>query len=119
MRMFRMRSLTIDELLEELARDAPVPGAGPGSALACAAAAALVAMAARSSCDGWEEARAAAAQADCLRRRAVELAEEDAEAVEAFLAARAASNSGEQQHVRDFRLGRTLDRAAEVPLELA
>jgi formiminotetrahydrofolate cyclodeaminase len=117
--MFRMHSLTVDELLDELARDAPVPGAGPAAALACASAAALVAMAARSSCDGWDEGRAAAAQADCLRRRAVELAQEDAEAVEAFVAARTAPRSDEHQHVRDFRLGRTLERAAEVPLELA
>jgi formiminotetrahydrofolate cyclodeaminase len=111
-------SLTVEQLLDELARETPVPGAGPAAALVTAAATALVAMAARRSRDSWAEAGAAAAQAEALRARAVDLAREDAEALESFLAARGASGETRRE-ARDFRLGRALDRAASVPLAIA
>jgi methenyltetrahydrofolate cyclohydrolase len=93
-------TLPLEDLLDQFARETRVPGAGPAAALVVAAAAALVAMAARFSRDSWSEASTTVAQAEALRRRALQLAREDAEA-------------------RDFHLGRTLDRAADVPLAIA
>jgi len=110
-------SLPVDELLDELARDTPVPGAGPAAALVTAAAAALTAMAARASRDSWPDAAGVAAQAESLRARAMRLALEDAEALAAVLAERSAAG-GDRAEVRDFRLGRTLHRAADVPLSI-
>jgi formiminotetrahydrofolate cyclodeaminase len=110
-------SLTVEQLLDELARETPVPGAGPAAAFVTAAAAALTAMAARSSRGSWPGAGAAVAQAEALRARAVRLAQQDADALEAFLAARGATGETRPQ-ARDFRLGQMLDRAADVPLAI-
>jgi methenyltetrahydrofolate cyclohydrolase len=110
-------SLQVEELLDELARATPVPGAGPAAAFVTAVSAALTAMAARSSRGMWRDASAAVAQAESLRARAVRLAEEDAEAVEAFLAERT-SGAAQDADVRDYRLGRALHRAADVPLQI-
>jgi formiminotetrahydrofolate cyclodeaminase len=111
-------SLTVDELLDELARGTPVPGAGSAAALVTAAAAALTAMAGRCSRDSWAEAGAAVAQAESLRARAGALAREDADALEAFLAARAAT-AEPRREARDFTLGQALFLAADVPLAIA
>ena len=112
-----MPSGPVDEFLDELARDTPVPGAGPAAAFVTAAAAALTAMAARASLDSWADAGGVVAQAESLRARAVRLAEEDAEALTAVLAQRS-GDSGDRAEMRDFRLGRTLHRAADVPLSI-
>lgn len=112
-----MLSLPVEELLDEFARATPVPGAGPAAAFVTAVSAALTAMSARSSRGVWRDASAAVAQAESLRARAVRLAEEDAEAVEAFLAERTSGTAAETD-VRDFRLGRALHRAADVPLQI-
>jgi formiminotetrahydrofolate cyclodeaminase len=107
----------VEQFLDELARDTPVPGAGPAAAFVTAAAAALTAMAARASLDSWSDAGGVAAQAESLRARAVRLAEEDADALTAVLAERSeAGGAGSEMH--DFRLGRTLHRAADVPLAI-
>jgi len=111
-------SLPVEELLDELARATPVPGAGPAAAVVTAAAAALTAMAARASRDSWSDAGAVVAQAESLRARATRLAEEDAAALEAFLTERSAGDETRPE-ARDFRLGRTLHRAADVPLAIA
>ena len=113
----RVLSLTVDRLLDELARETPVPGAGPAAALVAAAAASLAAMGARASYGSWDEASAAVAQAELLRARAAVLAQEDARAVEAYLAARRPTEA--HQESRDFRVGQTLERAADVPLAIA
>lgn len=110
--------LPIEDLLDQFARETRVPGAGPAAALTAAAAAALVAMAARFSRDTWSEAGTTVAQAEALRRRAVQLARDDADALEAFLAARDPAVEPRQE-ARDFQLGRTLERAADVPLAIA
>jgi formiminotetrahydrofolate cyclodeaminase len=109
-------SLSLEELLDELAREAPVPGAGPAAALVVAAAAALAAMAARAARDSWADAAAAVAQAEALRARAVDLAAQDAAAVEGVLAARI--SDGVPSEARDFRLGEALGRAADAPLAI-
>jgi formiminotetrahydrofolate cyclodeaminase len=111
-------SQPVEEFLDELARGTPVPGAGPAAAFVTAAAAALTAMAARTSRGTWADAGAVVAQAESLRARAVRLADEDVEAVEAFLAERTTAEA-QNPETRDFRLGRALHRAAEVPLGIA
>jgi formiminotetrahydrofolate cyclodeaminase len=110
-------SRPVEEFLDELARDTPVPGAGPAAALVTATAAALTAMAARASRDSWADAGGVVAQAESLRARAVRLAQEDADALTAVLAERS-GDGGERAEMRDFRLGRTLHRAADVPLSI-
>jgi formiminotetrahydrofolate cyclodeaminase len=110
--------LPLEEYLDELARETRVPGAGPAVALTTAAAAALVAMAARFSRDSWAEARTSVAQAESLRRRAVELARENADALAAFLDERE-SPLDARPEAHDFHLGRTLTRAADAPLAIA
>jgi formiminotetrahydrofolate cyclodeaminase len=107
----------VQELLDELARETAVPGAGPAAAFVTATAAALTAMAARASFDSWADAGGAVAQAESLRARAVRLADEAAEALTAVLAERSGTD-GQRGEVRDFRLGRTLHRAAAVPLSI-
>jgi formiminotetrahydrofolate cyclodeaminase len=109
---------TTEELLDELARETRVPGAGPAAALTVASAAALVAMAARFSRGSWAEAGTTVAQAEALRRRSVELARDVADALEAYLAAREVLTEPRQE-ARDFRLGQALDLAADVPLAIA
>jgi formiminotetrahydrofolate cyclodeaminase len=111
-------TLPLEDLLDQFARETRVPGAGPAAALVVAVAAALVAMAARFSRDSWGEASTTVAQAEALRRRALQLAREDADALEAFLAARDTSVEPRAE-ARDFHLGRTLERAADVPLAIA
>jgi formiminotetrahydrofolate cyclodeaminase len=111
-------SLPLENYLDELARETRVPGAGPAAALTAAAAAALVAMAARYSRGSWEEATTTVAQAELLRRRATKLALEDADALDDFLSARE-TPIDPRPEARDFHLGRTLERAADVPLAIA
>ena len=110
-------TLPIDELLDEFARETRVPGAGPAAALATAAAAALVAMAARFSRGSWADASTTVAQAEALRWCAMQLAREDADALDAFLAARA-TPVDPRPEARDFHLGQILTRAADVPLAI-
>jgi formiminotetrahydrofolate cyclodeaminase len=109
-------SRPVEELLDELARGTPVPGAGPAAAFVTATAAALTAMAARSSRDSWADAGGVVAQAESLRARAVQLAQDDADALGAVLAERSATEGREE--MRNFRLGRSLHRAADVPLAI-
>ena len=113
-----MLSLSAEALLDKFAHGTPVPGAGPAAAFVTAFAAALSAMAARSSFESWADAPAAVAQAESLRARVVRLAQEDAEALEAFLAVRYADEE-HRPEARDFNLGQALDRAAEIPLAIA
>jgi formiminotetrahydrofolate cyclodeaminase len=109
--------LTVDEWLDALAAADPVPGAGSAAALTAATAASLVAMTARLSPD-WSDAAGVTAQAFKLRGRLAELAETDAEVYAESLAALADRAEGPNER-RDFALGAALDRAAEVPLEIA
>jgi len=113
-----VHSLSFETLLDHLARATPTPGAGSAAALVTAAAAALTAMAARSSRGSWSEAAAAVAQAESIRARATALAQEDADALDAYLSERA-PNPAQPPETRDFRLGQSLLRAADVPLLIA
>jgi formiminotetrahydrofolate cyclodeaminase len=105
-------ALRVDELLGAFATGDPDPGSGSAAALVVAIAASLVAKAARSSRDDWPEAGGAAAQAEALRARAAPLVDGDAFVYrEAY--ARLARAEG-----ADHTLAASLDRAAEIPLEI-
>jgi formiminotetrahydrofolate cyclodeaminase len=79
---------SVSELLDALAARTPAPGGGSAAALALAMAAALSAMAARYSEGQLDAAGEIAEAAECVRARALQLAEEDAGAYTAVLAAR-------------------------------
>jgi formiminotetrahydrofolate cyclodeaminase len=111
-----MLELRVSELLEALASERRAPGGGSAAAVAVALAAALVGKAARASRDRWPEASGAVAQADALRLRAGPLAQADAEAYAAALAAlRPATASSRAPQ----RVGDALAEAAAVPLRVA
>jgi len=111
----RYLDLSVDELLVELASPSPVPGSGFAAAVAIAMGAATISMAARLSHD-WPEGRGAAAQAETLRKRVMELASRNAEAYEAALAA--LKGREEKYRTRDETMGDALARAADIPLEI-
>ena len=105
--------------LDQLAARTPTPGGGGAAAVTGAMAAGLVAMAARFSATRLPGAGELADQADELRRRLGQLAEEDAQAYAAVLEALRGpgeAGSGEQRETqwREALLG-----AAIVPLEIA
>jgi formiminotetrahydrofolate cyclodeaminase len=114
-----LTDLSLTALLEELAAPHEVPGAGSALAVALATAAAVVQMAARVSPESWAEAAGVAAQAESLRERAARLVDEDAEAYQRALEARAAADAAERPDRRDWALGRVTAAAAEPPLALA
>ena len=111
----RYLDLTVEELLVELASPSPAPGAGFAAGVAIAMGAATVTMAARLSHD-WPEGRGAAAQAETLRKRVMELASRNADAYASALAA--LKGKEERYRTRDETLGDALARAADVPLEI-
>jgi formiminotetrahydrofolate cyclodeaminase len=114
-----LTNLSLPALLEELAAPREAPGAGSALAVALAAAAAVVQMAARLSGDSWPDAVGVAAQADSLRERAQNLADEDAEAYRRALEARENASEKDKQERRDWALGLVTAAAAEPPLALA
>jgi formiminotetrahydrofolate cyclodeaminase len=111
----RYLDLTIDDLLTELASPSPVPGAGFAAALSVSMGAAIVSMAARLSRD-WTEARGAAAQAETLRKRVMDLACRNTEAYAEALAA--LEGKEERYRTRDETMADALARAADVPLQI-
>jgi formiminotetrahydrofolate cyclodeaminase len=93
--------------LDQLAARTPTPGGGGAAAVTGAMAAGLVAMAARFSATRLPGAGELADQADELRRRLAQLAEEDAQAYAAVLASRGPEGK------------KALLGAAMIPLEIA
>jgi methenyltetrahydrofolate cyclohydrolase len=98
---------TLRGFLEAVAARTSAPGGGAVAAVATAIAAALVEMAAQFSTKHWDDADAAAARARELRERAAPLAQADADAYEAVIAARGEPGYDE-----------ALSRAADVPLAI-
>ncbi|PSL05277.1 formiminotetrahydrofolate cyclodeaminase [Haloactinopolyspora alba] len=116
-----MRDLPIDEFLHQLAARVPAPGGGAVAALHAAQAAALLAMVARYSVDsgddgGSEVVERSLVQADALRRDALELADDDAEAFEAVVAAYGMPHeTDDEQAARSAAVSSALAEAAEPP----
>jgi formiminotetrahydrofolate cyclodeaminase len=113
-----LAGLSLPAFLEELAAPREVPGAGSALAAALATAAAVVQMAARLSPDSWTDAAGIAAQAQSLRDRATTLIDDDAEAYQRALEARATADATKKPEQRDWSLGRVTAAAAEPPLAL-
>jgi formiminotetrahydrofolate cyclodeaminase len=110
--------LSLEGFLDEVASAEILPGGGYVAAISVAMAAGLVAMAARLSREDWVEARGAAAQAEALRFRGVTLAERNARAYKDAVAAMRGGEGGDAGS-RDDAIAQALDRAADVPLQIA
>lgn len=105
--------MTVDGFLELVASREPAPGGGAVAALTAAAAAALAAMAARFAGD-LADAADLASRADALRARAGRLADDDALAYSAVLAAYRRPDS--ESTARREAIGAALSDATDVPL---
>ena len=79
---------SLGEFLDAVPARTPAPGGGAAAAVAASLAAGLTAMAARFAPDGWERRSEIVRRAEELRARAEPLADADAAAYGAFLAAR-------------------------------
>lgn len=122
----RLSQLTIDELLERLASDDPVPGGGSVSALAGALGAALVRMVVALSvgrpaaADHDETLTEIAQSATALTSELLRLSELDAAAYAAVVAARRLPRESElEQLARARQVEAATREATMVPLEIA
>jgi formiminotetrahydrofolate cyclodeaminase len=109
---------SVADLLECLAARQPTPGGGGAAALTTAMAAGLLGMAARFSTSQLVDAAGRAAHADRVRTQVAALAEQDAEAYQAVLAAFALPREPDSD-LRRRQIRRSLERAARVPTEIA
>ncbi|HZJ05900.1 MAG TPA: cyclodeaminase/cyclohydrolase family protein [Nocardioidaceae bacterium] len=108
----------LGEFLELVAKRQPAPGGGAVAALTVSAAAGLVAMAARYSADRLDGGEALVDDAERLRAGAADLADADADAYGAVIAAFTSARDGDE-HIGREQVRVALTRAAEVPLEVA
>ena len=119
-------SQRIQRFLDELASDAPTPGGGAWAAISAAAGAAMIAMVARLTMKkkGYE---AVAERMETLAHECDDemfsllgLADRDAHAYREVMAAyKLPKATSEEQHTWSFTLQRALERAADIPLEVA
>ncbi len=109
---------SVADLLDNLAARQPTPGGGGAAAITAAIAAGLLGMAARFSTSQLIDAAGRAAHADRARTQVAALAEQDAEAYQAVLAAFALPREPDSD-VRRRQIRRSLERAARVPTEIA
>ncbi|HEX4099358.1 MAG TPA: cyclodeaminase/cyclohydrolase family protein [Pseudonocardiaceae bacterium] len=109
---------SVADLLDRLAAKQPAPGGGGAAAITAAMAAGLLGMAARFSTAQLVDSPGRAAYADRVRDQVAALAERDAEAYGAVLAAFALPREPDPE-VRRRQIGRALQRAAQVPTEIA
>jgi methenyltetrahydrofolate cyclohydrolase len=106
------------EFLDTLAGEGPAPGGGSAAAIVVAMAAGLVAMVARASEGHWDEAGGVIGQAQTFRARVAPLAQADADAYKEALNALRKRDELEERY-RDQQLRAALDRAADIPLQIA
>lgn len=109
---------SVAELLDRLAAKQSTPGGGGAAAITTAMAAGLLGMTARFSTAQLIDAAGRAAHADRIRDQVAALAEQDAEAYQAVLAAFALPREPDPE-VRRRQIRRALERAARVPLQIA
>jgi methenyltetrahydrofolate cyclohydrolase len=111
---------SLEEFADRVASSEPVPAGGSVAAVTASLAAALVAMVGKIAVAKDKTGSPALAQlveqAEHLRRRLLELAEEDAKAFAGVLAARRDATGGEAE--RDARLRRAWRHAAQVPADV-
>lgn len=108
----------VTEFLDRLAAKQPTPGGGGAAAITAAIAAGLLGMAARFSTAQLPDAAPRAAHADRMRTEVAALAEQDAQAYQAVLAAYALPRDPDPQ-ARRRQIRRSLQRATEVPARIA
>jgi formiminotetrahydrofolate cyclodeaminase len=116
----------IGPFLDAVASDSPTPGGGAWAGVTAAAGAALIAMVARLTIKkkGFEgvidRMQAIAAECDDERYALLGLADRDAEAYREVMAAyRMPKETSEETHARAVVLQKALERAADIPLEVA
>ncbi|HXY45848.1 MAG TPA: cyclodeaminase/cyclohydrolase family protein [Acidimicrobiales bacterium] len=107
--------LTLAQLLDEISARTPAPASGSAAGVAVALGAALCAMAARFSGRSLDGAEAMAETAERLRARVLHLAQEDARAYAAVMAARRLPAEASRQEA----LAAAMARAVAIPLEIA
>jgi glutamate formiminotransferase/formiminotetrahydrofolate cyclodeaminase len=119
-------NMRTSEFLDALASDAPTPGGGTAAAFAGAAGAALVAMVARLTTGkkGYEQVQERMAEivllAEAERRSLLGLADRDAAAFDAVLAAyRMPKETDQERSARSDAIQRAMGDAAAVPLDVA
>ena len=115
---------TIDEFLAALAAPTPAPGGGAAAAISGAIAAALVEMVAglslKKSADGSDAAlqQRTAEQMATIRRELLTLADDDAQAYDAFIhAMRLPKGEEHERESRGRAMSAAAERAAAVPLQ--
>jgi formiminotetrahydrofolate cyclodeaminase len=113
----RYLELPLEDFLDEVATAELLPGGGFVAAAGVAMAAALVTMAGRIAGRDWAEGRGVAAQAETLRKRITPLAVLNADAYESAVAT--LRGEGATRGSRDEAIASALERAAEIPLEIA
>jgi len=108
----------LGEFLDLVAKRQPAPGGGAVTAVTVSLAASLVAMAARYSADRIDDGWGLVDEAERLRARAASLADADAKAYGAVIAAYDSVRGSDDVDMRE-QLRVALTCAAEVPLEVA
>ena len=108
----------VGEFLAALGDASPAPGGGSAAALVVAIAARLIGSVAQISAASWSEAGGTKAQAEAIERRIAPVVDLDARRYEEALHALAERSSAPAAE-RDAQLGKTLERAAEPPLQIA
>jgi methenyltetrahydrofolate cyclohydrolase len=113
----QLLDLSVRDLLDDIASEAPTPGGGALAALVGACAAGLIEMAAGNSPE-WELRGAVVAQAKVLRNRLTDLAPLNDEVYEQALAALGLPEEVDTSSRREL-IGSSLERAAAFPLAIA
>ena len=116
----------IGSWLDDLSSASPTPGGGAAAGVAAATGAALIAMVGHLTIgkagfeDLDERMRALVQRADAERAAFLALADRDAEAFEAVMAAfRLAKETDDEKNARTLRIQEAYEGAAAVPMELA
>jgi formiminotetrahydrofolate cyclodeaminase len=122
-RSLRVTGQSVDQWLDELGSSAPTPGGGGAGALAAAMAAGLVEMVGNLSVGRGQDDAALAAtveRANALRRRAAELADEDAAVFTAVMDSYTLPRAdAAEKAARRTAIDAALAGAARVPLDVA
>lgn len=124
--MAQLVELSVSDFTSALGSDAPAPGGGSASAAAGASGAALLGMVARLTLgkekykDAWEEMEDVANDVDEIRKRLLELVDEDTRSYEAIVAARKQpKETPEQKAVRQKAIDAATILATTVPMQTA